>query len=137
MLKSGLTGLAACLMLGASMAAADVIPALHDALPQAYKDSGIKVAVFNDWAPDEYVDADGTLKGWSVDLAHEMDHFIEENFAMFDGALERLLRSDRHVSGSRLARPKNSSTRHGRAESGWIPDGTAHPPPGTRDAAAP
>lgn len=73
MLKSGLTGLAACLMLGASMAAAEVIPALHDALPQAYKDGGIKVAVFNDWAPDEYLDADGTLKGWSVDLAHEME----------------------------------------------------------------
>lgn len=51
---------------------ADVIPALHDALPQQYKDNGIKAAVFNDWAPDEFVDADGQLKGWSVDIAKEM-----------------------------------------------------------------
>lgn len=52
---------------------ADVIPALRDALPQEYKDNGIKAAVFNDWAPDEYLDADGQLKGWSVDLAKEME----------------------------------------------------------------
>lgn len=52
---------------------ADVIPALRDALPQEYKDNGIKAAVFNDWAPDEYLDADGQLKGWSVDLDKEME----------------------------------------------------------------
>lgn len=52
---------------------ADVIPALRDALQQEYKDNGIKAAVFNDWAPDEYLDADGQLKGWSVDLAKEME----------------------------------------------------------------
>lgn len=51
---------------------AEVIPALHDAVPQEYRD-GITAAVFNDWAPDEFMDADGTLKGWSVDLAHEME----------------------------------------------------------------
>ena len=53
-------------------AMADAIPALHDALTQEYKDNGIKAAVFNDWAPDEYQDADGQLKGWSVDIAKEM-----------------------------------------------------------------
>jgi polar amino acid transport system substrate-binding protein len=73
MWKSVLSGLAATALLGAASASAEVISALHDALPQEYRDNGIKVAVFNDWAPDEFVDADGTLKGWSVDIAHEME----------------------------------------------------------------
>lgn len=54
-------------------AAAEMIPALNDALPPEYKENGIKVAVFNDWAPDEFLDADGQLKGWSVDIAREME----------------------------------------------------------------
>ena len=72
MLKPVLTGsiLAALLALPAH---AEVIPALHEALPQEYRDNGIKAAVFNDWAPDEFLDADGQLKGWSVDLAKEME----------------------------------------------------------------
>ncbi|MBB4102965.1 transporter substrate-binding domain-containing protein [Allorhizobium borbori] len=67
--------LAGCVLsaLAAVSAFADVIPALREALPQEYKDNGIKAAVFNDWAPDEYLDADGQLKGWSVDLAKEME----------------------------------------------------------------
>ena len=67
--------LAGCVLsaLTAVSAFADVIPALRDALPQEYKDNGIKAAVFNDWAPDEYLDADGQLEGWSVDLAKEME----------------------------------------------------------------
>ncbi len=63
---------------------ADVIPALHDALPQQYKEKGIKAAVFNDWAPDEFVDADGQLKGWSVDIAREMEERLGVSFA-FEG----------------------------------------------------
>ena len=63
---------------------ADVIPALHDALPQEYKDNGIKAAVFNDWAPDEYLDADGQLKGWSVDIAKEMQERLGVTFT-FEG----------------------------------------------------
>ncbi|WP_245443587.1 transporter substrate-binding domain-containing protein [Labrys okinawensis] len=54
-------------------ALAGVIPALHDKLPQEYKDKGVKAAVFNDWAPDEFLDSDGQLKGWSVDIAKEME----------------------------------------------------------------
>ncbi len=65
-------------------ALADVIPALHDALPQEYKDNGIKAAVFNDWAPDEYQDADGQLKGWSVDIAKEMEQRLGVTFT-FEG----------------------------------------------------
>ncbi|MGN7292754.1 transporter substrate-binding domain-containing protein [Rhizobium sp. SAFR-030] len=72
MIKSILTGCILTLVMGMP-AMADVIPALHDALPQEYKDKGIKAAVFNDWAPDEFVDADGQLKGWSVDIAKEME----------------------------------------------------------------
>ncbi|MDW6021524.1 ABC transporter substrate-binding protein [Mesorhizobium sp. BAC0120] len=72
MLKSVLAGCVLSAVL-AMPALADVIPALHDALPQEYKDNGIKAAVFNDWAPDEYLDSDGQLKGWSVDIAKEME----------------------------------------------------------------
>lgn len=71
MLKSIVTGIAMATLL-AVPAYAEVIPALHDALPQQYKDQGIKAAVFNDWAPDEFTDADGQLKGWSVDIAKEI-----------------------------------------------------------------
>ena len=62
---------AAMLALPAMAANADVIPALHDAVPAEYKD-GINIAVFNDWPPDEFVD-NGVLMGWSVDIAHEME----------------------------------------------------------------
>lgn len=72
MLKSILTG--TILAVGLAVpAAAEVIPALHDALPQEYQESGITAAVFNDWAPDEFIDAHGDLKGWSVDLAKEIE----------------------------------------------------------------
>ncbi|SMY09830.1 transporter substrate-binding domain-containing protein [Flavimaricola marinus] len=59
------------LILAALPASADVIPALHDALPEEYRD-GIDAAVFNDWPPDEFMH-DGELVGWSVDIAHEME----------------------------------------------------------------
>ncbi|AZY96038.1 transporter substrate-binding domain-containing protein (plasmid) [Paracoccus sp. Arc7-R13] len=72
MLRTILTATALATILATS-ALADVIPALHDALPQTYKDNGIKAAVFNDWAPDEFLDSDGQLKGWSVDIAKEME----------------------------------------------------------------
>lgn len=73
MWKSALSGFVAITFLGMASASADVIPALHNALPQEYRDQGIKIAVFNDWAPDEFVDADGVLQGWSVDIAHEIE----------------------------------------------------------------
>ena len=65
-------------------ALAEVIPALHDALPQEYKENGVKAAVFNDWAPDEFQDADGQLKGWSVDIAKEMEERLGVPFT-FEG----------------------------------------------------
>lgn len=83
MLKSVLAGSAFAMLL-ALPGVADVIPALHDALPQEYKDNGIKAAVFNDWAPDVYLDAGGELKGWSVDLAKEMQDRLGVPFT-FEG----------------------------------------------------
>ncbi|GMB80032.1 ABC transporter substrate-binding protein [Shinella zoogloeoides] len=83
MIKSILAGCILSAVL-AMPAFADVIPALHDALPQEYKDNGIKAAVFNDWAPDEYLDADGQLKGWSVDIAKEMQERLGVTFT-FEG----------------------------------------------------
>ncbi|WP_244651244.1 ABC transporter substrate-binding protein [Rhizobium sp. CFBP 8762] len=63
----------------APSAYADVIPALHDALPEAYRTNGVNVAVFNDWAPDEFME-NGELKGWSVDLAKEISDRIGAEF---------------------------------------------------------
>ncbi|MDM9625033.1 transporter substrate-binding domain-containing protein [Rhizobium sp. S152] len=83
MLKSLFTGCALAAMLSCP-AFADVIPALHDALPPQYKEKGIKAAVFNDWAPDEFTDADGQLKGWSVDIAKEIEDRLGVPFT-FEG----------------------------------------------------
>lgn len=83
MFKSILAGCVLSVVL-AMPALADVIPALHDALPQQYKDRGVKAAVFNDWAPDEFVDSDGQLKGWSVDIAKEMEDRLGVPFT-FEG----------------------------------------------------
>ena len=83
MIRSVLTAAALSMML-AVPAMAEVIPALHDALPQQYKDNGVKAAVFNDWAPDEFTDADGQLQGWSVDIAKEMESRLGVKFT-FEG----------------------------------------------------
>lgn len=83
MFKSILAGCALSAVL-AMPALAEVIPALHDALPQEYKENGVKAAVFNDWAPDEFQDADGQLKGWSVDIAKEMEERLGVPFT-FEG----------------------------------------------------
>lgn len=66
-------GILVAAVLGAMPGQAQVIAALHDALPKEYQDAGVKIAVFNDWAPDEFVDADGNMQGWSVDIAKEME----------------------------------------------------------------
>lgn len=40
-------------------------------LPADFRNKGVSVAVYSDWAPEEYVE-NGTLKGWNVDLAKAM-----------------------------------------------------------------
>jgi polar amino acid transport system substrate-binding protein len=53
---------------------------LHNDLPAQYLSNGVKVAVFNDWAPDEFVQ-NGQLTGWSVDLAHAMSAVLGVKFS--------------------------------------------------------
>lgn len=81
MMKSVVSGLTAWALLSAASVNAEVIPSMRDALPQEYQDNGVKVAVFNDWAPDEFLDSDGVLKGWSVDIAHEIESRLGVPFA--------------------------------------------------------
>src|SRR4051812_41749332 len=69
---------------------AAVIPALHDALPEEYKANGVKVAVFNDWAPDEYME-NGELKGWSVDLAKEISDRLGVTFTYSGSGFDALI----------------------------------------------
>ena len=49
-------------LMSALPAGAAVIEELHAQVPQEFINKGINVAVFNDWAPDEFVE-DGELKG--------------------------------------------------------------------------
>src|SRR5207249_5075631 len=53
--------------------------ALHDSLPDQYKKNGVKVAAFNDWPPDEFVE-NGELKGWSIDMAKAMSAKLGVDF---------------------------------------------------------
>jgi polar amino acid transport system substrate-binding protein len=52
---------------------------LHDALPDQYTSEGVKVAAFNDWPPDEFVE-NGELKGWSIDMAKAMSARLGVDF---------------------------------------------------------
>lgn len=87
--------------------------ALHNALPAQYRSNGVKVAVFNDWPPDEFLQ-NNQLTGWSVDLAHAMAAVLNVKFSYtptsFDAVLPGIqngrfnagsLRSESPRSGSR------------------------------------
>ncbi|MEZ7124818.1 transporter substrate-binding domain-containing protein [Nonomuraea sp. AD125B] len=62
----------------ATAAAQAADPAVAKLVPQGVKD--IKVAVFSDWAPEEYAE-NGEIKGWSVDVAKAMAARMGVNFA--------------------------------------------------------
>lgn len=64
--------------------------ALHDALPKEYQENGVKVAVFNDWPPDEFVE-NGELKGWSVDMAKAMSAKLGVPFQFTGTSFEAIL----------------------------------------------
>jgi len=126
---------AAFVLASALPSGAQVIEKLHNALPEEYRKNGINAAVFNDWAPDEFLDADGTLKGWSIDIAHEMEKRLgvkftytptsfdaiipglmakrfDAGFSSFGTTEERLKTLDfvsQRKIGSSFAYPKNSS----------------------------
>jgi polar amino acid transport system substrate-binding protein len=81
-MKTIKAGIGSLMILGALLSApasAEVIQKLHDALPEQYRTNGINIAVFNDWPPDEFVE-DGVLKGWSVDLAKEIESRLGVKF---------------------------------------------------------
>lgn len=64
--------------------------ALHSQVPQQYLSKGVTVAVFNDWAPDEYVQ-NGQLTGWSVDLAHAMAAVLNVKFNYVPTSFDAIL----------------------------------------------
>lgn len=64
--------------------------ALHNATPAQYRTSGVKVAVFNDWPPDEFLQ-NGQLTGWSVDLAHAMAAVLNVKFTYTPTSFDAIL----------------------------------------------
>lgn len=67
-----------------------VSKALHDLLPDAYRESGVKVAAFNDWPPDEFAER-GELKGWSIDMAKAMSARLGVPFTYTGTSFEAIL----------------------------------------------
>lgn len=67
------------IILGSAPARAAVIEDLQAQVPQDYLENGIDIAVFNDWAPDEFVE-DGQLKGWSVELSRAISDRLGVTF---------------------------------------------------------
>jgi polar amino acid transport system substrate-binding protein len=81
----------ATVLVASAPARADgVDKALHDALPAQYRDNGVKVAVFNDWPPDEFVEG-GELKGWSVDMAKAMSEKLGVPFEMTPTSFDAII----------------------------------------------
>lgn len=64
--------------------------ALHNAVPAQYRANGVKVAVFNDWPPDEFLQ-NGQLTGWSVDLAHAMAAVLNLKFTYIPTSFDAIL----------------------------------------------
>src|SRR5882724_6178969 len=64
--------------------------ALHDSLPEQYKTNGVKVAAFNDWPPDEFVE-NGELKGWSIDMAKAMSAKLGVEFHVTGTSFEVII----------------------------------------------
>lgn len=51
----------------------------------------MKVAVFNDWPPDEFLSKSGALEGWSVDLANAMSTVLGVKFTFAPTSFEVIL----------------------------------------------
>jgi polar amino acid transport system substrate-binding protein len=64
--------------------------ALHNTVPAKYLTSGVNVAVFNDWPPDEFLQ-NGQLTGWSVDLAHAMAAVLNLKFSYIPTSFDAIL----------------------------------------------
>ncbi|MGH3185889.1 MAG: transporter substrate-binding domain-containing protein [Streptosporangiaceae bacterium] len=64
--------------------------ALHNTVPAKYRTSGVNVAVFNDWPPDEFLQ-NSQLTGWSVDLAHAMAAVLNLKFTYIPTSFDAIL----------------------------------------------
>ena len=64
--------------------------ALHNAVPANYRSNGVKIAVFNDWPPDEFLQ-NNQLTGWSVDLAHAMAAVLNLKFTYTPTSFDAVL----------------------------------------------
>ena len=64
--------------------------ALHNAVPAQYRSKGVKVAVFNDWPPDEFLQ-NNQLTGWSVDLAQAMAAVLNLKFTYTPTSFDAIL----------------------------------------------
>ena len=64
--------------------------ALHNTVPAKYRASGVNVAVFNDWPPDEFLQ-NSQLTGWSVDLAHAMAAVLNLKFSYIPTSFDAIL----------------------------------------------
>lgn len=65
--ESGPAGTDAAAAAPKDAATTAVVDEIASAVPEEYAD-GVEVAVYSDWAPEEYVEG-GDFKGWSVELA--------------------------------------------------------------------
>ena len=64
--------------------------ALHNAVPAQYSSHGVKIAVFNDWPPDEFLQ-NNQLTGWSVDLARAMAAVLNLKFTYTPTSFDAVL----------------------------------------------
>lgn len=64
--------------------------ALRESLPAQYREHGVKVAVFNDWPPDEFAEG-GVLKGWSVDMAKAMGERLGVPFELVGTSFDAII----------------------------------------------
>lgn len=66
------------------------VASLHSQVPAKFVKSGVKVAVFNDWPPDEFIN-NGQLVGWSVDLAHAIAKVLGVKFTYIPTSFDAVL----------------------------------------------
>ncbi|WP_206002860.1 transporter substrate-binding domain-containing protein [Paraburkholderia polaris] len=77
--------------LGSGFAHAQAVDAqLRALVPAQYQQSGVKVAAFNDWPPDEFAQ-EGVLKGWSIDMATAMSARLGIKFEITGTSFDAIL----------------------------------------------
>ncbi|WP_109472674.1 transporter substrate-binding domain-containing protein [Ornithinimicrobium cavernae] len=59
-------------------------------VPDEFREAGVEVAVFGDWAPEEYVE-NGEVKGWSVDLAKAISARMGVEFTYHPSSFDAII----------------------------------------------